>query len=508
MKLGKVYLIGAGPGDPKLITVRGREYLEEAQVVIYDYLAPKELLDFVASDAEVIFAGKKGKEDPLTQSAINRLIINRARRGKIVARLKGGDPFIFGRGGEEAEAMVNASIPFEVVPGVTAAIAVPAYAGIPLTHRGIASTVAFVTGHEDPSQGQSDVQWEKISQGVGTLVFFMGMKRLPQIVRNLLRFGRGPSTPVALIRWGTRLSQQTVQGTLKDIVSKARRMRLAPPVTIVVGEVVRLGKKLSWFESRPLFGRKILITRARDQVSEFSDLLHRNGAESVEFATIEVVPPRSYKALDQAIEGLQDYDWIMFTSVNGVIFFIKRLQASGRDIRALSGLKICAIGPRTAEEIQQYGVKIDLIPDEYLAEGVIKGMGRRKLKGKKILIPRAEVAREILPQELDRMGAQVDVVTAYRTVRPTKSVEPVKKLLQAGKISVITFTSSSTVRNFVEMFKKKELPRLLKRAKIACIGPITAETAKQFGIKTDVMPKDSTIPSFVDAICFYFQRSG
>lgn len=508
MKVGKVYLIGAGPGDPKLITVRGKEYLEKAQAVIYDYLAPEELLSFVASDAEVIFAGKKGNKKPLEQSAINRLIINRARRGKIVARLKGGDPFIFGRGGEEAEALVNAGIPFEVVPGVTAAVAVPAYAGIPLTHRGIASTVAFITAREESSKAGSDLYWEKLAMGGGTLVFFMGMKRLPRIIKSLLRFGRDPRTPIALIRWGTRLSQQTVQGTLKDILGKARRSKLTPPVTIVVGEVVRLGKKLSWFESRPLFGRKILITRARDQASEFSDLLHQNGAESVECATIEVVPPRSYKALDEAIKHLSDYHWIMFTSANGVIFFVNRLRQSGSDIRSLKGLKICAIGPRTAEEIQHYGVKVDLIPDEYQAEGVIKGMGRRDLKGKRILLPRAEVAREILPQELDQMGARVDVVTAYRTVRPSKGVEPVKKLLQAGKISVITFTSSSTVKNFVEMFNKRELPRLLKGAKVACIGPITAETAKQFGIKTDIMPKDSTIPSFVEAICHYFHRSG
>lgn len=506
MKPGKVYLIGAGPGDPKLITLRGLEYLERAQVVIYDYLAPEELLNFVSSDAELIFAGKRRGRHPFSQEAINRLIIEKARAGKIVARLKGGDPFIFGRGGEEAEALVQAGIPFEVVPGVTAAIAVPAYAGIPLTHRDLASTVAFVTGHEDPTKGDTSIDWEKIATGVGTLVFFMGMARLPSIVKNLVQYGRDAKTPVALIRWGTRLSQQTVQGTLTDIVEKAREANLKPPVTIVVGEVVRLRERLSWFETLPLFGRKILVTRAREQAGEFSDLLAQNGAEPIEFPTIEVVPPRSFRMLDRAIKQLSQYHWAIFTSANGVQFFLERLRAGGKDIRALKDLKICAIGPRTAEEIQRFGVIVDLVPEEYQAEGVISGMGRRSLKGKRILLPRAAVAREILPRELARLGARVDVVTAYRTVKPMKSVKPVKKLLQAHEISVITFTSSSTVRNFAEMFTKKELPGLLDKVTVACIGPITAETARYLGIKTDIMPKDSTIPAFVEAICEYFVK--
>jgi uroporphyrinogen III methyltransferase/synthase len=506
MKPGKVYLIGAGPGDPKLITLRGKEYLERAQVVIYDYLAPKELLDFVRPGTEVIFAGKSGGNCPMTQEGINRLIIEKALSGKIVARLKGGDPFIFGRGGEEAEALVQAGIPFEVVPGVTAAIAVPAYAGIPLTHRDLASTVAFVTGHEDPTKGDSFIDWETIATGIGTLVFFMGMARLPEIVKNLIQYGRDPKTPVALIRWGTRLTQKTVQGTLNDIVEKARVADLKPPVTIVVGEVVRLRDRLSWFETRPLFGRKILVTRARDQASEFSDLLAQNGAEPIEFPTIEVAPPKSFRALDQAIQKLSQYHWLIFTSVNGVQFFIERLRAVGKDIRALDGLKICAIGPRTAEEIRRFGIDVDLVPEEYQAEGVIAGMGRRGLKGKRILLPRAAVAREILPVELRRLGARVDVVTAYRTVKPTRSVAPLKKLLQAGEISVITFTSSSTVRNFAEMFGKRGLSKLLGDVKIACIGPITAETAKELGIKTDIMPEDSTIPAFVEAIGQHFEK--
>jgi uroporphyrinogen III methyltransferase / synthase len=507
MTTGKVYLIGAGPGDPKLITLRGKEYLERAEVVIYDYLAPKELLEVVRPGAEIIFAGKKGRRLPFTQDGINRLIIKKARAGKIVARLKGGDPFIFGRGGEEAEAFVQAGIPFEVVPGVTAAIAVPAYAGIPLTHRDIASAVAFITGHEDPRKGETSIDWAKITTSIGTLVFFMGMGRLPEIVTNLIKYGSDPKTPVAIIRWGTRLSQKTVQGTLSDIVTKAKEAGLKPPVMIVVGEVVQLNKRLGWFETRPLFGRKILVTRARDQASEFSDLLAQNGAEPVEFPTIEVVPPRSFRALDRAIEKLSQYHWVIFTSMNGVQFFLQRLKEDGKDIRALKDVKICAIGPRTAEEIQRFGVKVELVPDEYQAEGIIEKMDGRNLKKKRILLPRAEVAREILPDELRRSGARVDVVTAYRTVKPTKNVKPIKKLLQANEISVITFTSSSTVRNFAKMFAKKELPHLLNGVKVACIGPITAETARQLGIKTDILPKDSTIPAFVEAICQHFIES-
>ena len=506
MRVGKVYLIGAGPGDPKLITVRGKEYLERADVVIYDYLAPKELLDVVRPETEVIFAGKKGVSRPYTQEGINQLIIKRALKGKIVARLKGGDPFIFGRGGEEADALVQAKVPFEVVPGVTAAIAVPAYAGIPLTYRGLASTVAFVTGHEDPQKGDTGIDWEKITVGIGTLVFFMGMLRLPKIVRNLIKYGRDPKTPVALIRWGTRLSQQTIRGTLSDIVEKAQEADLKPPVTIVVGKVVELSKRLGWFETRPLFGRKILVTRAREQAGEFSDLLAQNGAEPIEFPTIEVVPPRSFRSLDNAIRKLSEYHWVIFTSVNGVRFFLERLDACGKDIRAMKDVKICAIGPRTAEEIQRLGIKIELVPDEYQAEGIIEKMNGRSLTGKKILLPRAAVAREILPDALRALGATVHVVTAYRTMKPVRSVKPIRKLLQAHEISAITFTSSSTVRNFVRMFNKRDLPRLLSGMKVACIGPITSETAQHLGIKTDILPKDSTIPAFVEAICRHFER--
>lgn len=500
---GRLYLIGAGPGDPGLLTIKGKSCIEQADVIIYDYLANEEFLRYAKPQAEVIFAGKKGGETHIDQAEINRILIEKARRGKTVVRLKGGDPFIFGRGGEEAAAAVAAGIPFEIVPGVTAAIGVPAYAGIPLTHRDIASAVTFVTGHEDPDKENRQVPWEKLS-GIGTLVFFMGLSNLPEIVRQLLRHGQTPQTPVAVTRWGTRPEQRTVVGVLENIVEKVRAEALKPPALIIVGEVVKLREQLNWFEGRPLFGKRILVTRARDQAVEFTDLLKFYGADPVEFPTIEVVPPETWEALDEAIRKIEEYDWLIFTSANGVLYFLERLNANGKDIRDLKGIKLCAIGPRTAQEIERLGVRVDLIPAEYVAESLIEQMGRQDLSGRRILIPRAAVARDVLPEALIRMGARVDVVTAYRTIRPTRDLEWVKNLLQGGQISVITFTSSSTVRNFVEMFGPDEARKFLNGVVVACIGPITAKTVEAYGMTVHVLPKDSTIPSLAQAIVEHF----
>ncbi|HEY5593716.1 MAG TPA: uroporphyrinogen-III C-methyltransferase [Nitrospiria bacterium] len=500
---GRIYLIGAGPGDPGLLTIKGKSCIEQADVILYDYLANEEFLRYAKPQAEVIFAGKKGGEAHIGQEEINRILIERARRGKMVVRLKGGDPFIFGRGGEEAAAVVAAGIPFEIVPGVTAAVGVPAYAGIPLTHRDVASAVTFVTGHEDPDKENRQVPWDKLS-GIGTLVFFMGLSNLPEIVRQLLRHGQTPQTPVAVTRWGTRPEQRTVVGTLKNIVEKVRAEALKPPALIIVGEVVKLRQQLNWFEGRPLFGKRILVTRARDQAVEFTDLLKLYGADPVEFPTIEVVPPESWEALDGAIRKIEEYDWLIFTSANGVLYFLERLKAGGKDIRALKGVKLCAIGPRTAQEIERMGVRVDLMPTEYIAEALIDQMGRQELSGRRVLIPRAAVARDVLPEALTRMGARVDVVAAYRTIRPTRDLEWVKNLLQGRQISVITFTSSSTVRNFVEMFGPDEVQKLLNGVVVACIGPITSKTVEEYGMTVHVLPKDSTIPSLAQAIVDHF----
>jgi len=397
-RLGKVYLVGAGPGDPGLLTIKGKECLEQADVVLYDYLANPALLRHAPDQAERIYVGRRGRGHYQDQAEINRLLIERAKAGQVVVRLKGGDPFVFGRGGEEAEAVAAAGVAFEIVPGVTAAVAVPAYAGIPVTHRTLASTVTFVTGHEDPSKQTTVMDWPKLAATSGTLVFMMGMKTLPMIVRRLMEEGRSPVTPVAAVRWGTRADQHTVIGTLQDIVVKAEQARLEPPTVIVVGEVVKLREQLNWFEKRPLFGKRIVLTRAREQAREFSQLLAAYGAEPIEAPTIQIVPPVSWQAIDQAIDRVGEYDWLIFTSVNGVTPFMDRLHRASKDSRALAHLRICAIGPRTAEEVARYGLTPDLVPSEFQAEGVLTVLAGRDLRGKKILIPRAEVAREILPE--------------------------------------------------------------------------------------------------------------
>jgi uroporphyrinogen III methyltransferase/synthase len=505
MKSGKVYLIGAGPGDPKLITLRGVECIQRADVVIYDYLANDQLLKHARMGAEIVYAGKRKGNQTISQKEINRLLISHATKGKVVARLKGGDPFIFGRGGEEALALAEAKIPFEVIPGVTSAVAVSAYAGIPLTHRDITATVVLATGHEDIDKKKSSVPWKHIAP-LGTLVFFMGMTNLSGIVTQLLRHGRNPKTPIALIRWGTKSNQETLVGTLKDIVVKAKSYDLKPPGLIIVGEVVRLREKLNWFESRPLFGKKILVTRSHEQASFFAELLIEKGAEPIECSTIEVLPPDDWAPLDRAIQNIKKYQWLIFTSVNGVRFFLERLKLLGHDLRILKGIKLCTIGPATAAELRRIGITPDFMPAEYIAEAIVKGLGPKRLKGTRILLPRAKVAREILPKELTRLGAKVDVVTVYQTVRPDNDLDRIGSLLRNGEIDVATFTSSSTVKNFVDMLGHKEVPSLLKKVAVACIGPITAKTAKVYGIQTEIMPKAYTIPALTEAIVYYFKN--
>lgn len=505
-KIGKVYLIGAGPGDPGLITVKGLECVKKADVIIYDYLANERLLDQRRQDAELIYVGKQGGKHTLPQDDINALIVQRANEGKIVARLKGGDPFIFGRGGEEAEDLVDNGIPFEIVPGVTAATAVPTYAGIPLTHREHTASVAFITGHEDPTKPESKVHWDKISTGIGTLVFFMGMKNLPSIVENLVTHGRNPETPVALIQWGTRTDQRVVTGVLSDIVEKVKEAKLGPPAIIVVGEVVKLRNKLNWYESKPLFGKRIVVTRSRDQASVFAEMLIDRGARTIEFPTIDVVPPTSWEELDAAIMTVESYAWIIFTSANAIRFFMERLRHLNKDLRMLKGVNICVVGPKTAEALESYGLKPDLIPSEFKAEGVIAALGGTKVRGHKFLIPRAKVARELIPDKLREQGAEVTVATAYENIRPAADLERVYKLFTEKKISSVTFTSSSTVHNFVEILGQKEYKTLMQGVTIACIGPVTAKTAQDYGMKTDIMPTDYTIPALVDAMVSFYKK--
>jgi uroporphyrinogen III methyltransferase/synthase len=504
---GKVYLVGAGPGDPGLLTLKGKECLELADVVLYDYLANPVLLQYAPAAAQRIYIGRRGRGQYQDQGEINRLLIERAKAGNVVVRLKGGDPFVFGRGGEEAEAVAAAGIDFEIVSGVTAAVAVPAYAGIPVTHRTLASTVTFVTGHEDPAKPATLLEWPKLADASGTLVFMMGMKNLPSIVGHLLSEGRPPETPVAAIRWGTKADQQTVVGTLDDIVLKTEAVHLEPPTVIVVGEVVRLRGQLNWFESKPLFGKRIVLTRAPEQAREFSQLLSSYGAEPVEVPTIQIVPPVSWQPIDDAMTRLGTYQWLIFTSVNGVRPFMDRLHVAGKDARALANLRLCAIGPRTAQELETAGLIPDVVPVEFQAEGVIAALTRVGVRGSRVLIPRAEVAREILPEQLRELGATVDVIPVYRTIAPAVDVASLTQQLHDGRVAAVTFTSSSTVRNFVDLFGGQDaVKRLLAHVAIACIGPITARTAQEYGLTVTIMPTENTVPALAEAIVRHFSE--
>ena len=504
MKTGKVYLVGAGPGDPRLISQRGLECLAQADVVIYDRLLDERLLDSVPLSAEKIYAGKKSGEHTSEQAEINQLLVDKAAEGKIVVRLKGGDPFVFGRGGEEAEALKDNQIPFEVVPGVSSAVAVPAYAGIPVTHRGLASSFAVITGHEDPGKDRSSIAWEKLATGVDTLVFLMGMGNLPEIVAKLLAHGRPADTPVAVIKDGTRAEQKTVVGSLTDIVARVKKHRLSSPAVIVVGEVVKLREKLGWFDNRPLFGKRILVTRARHQASALSRLLSELGAQPIELPAIDIKPTADTEELDQAILNLECYQGIVFTSVNGVEAFFRRLNSLNLDSRALKNLKIGAIGPATAQALATRGIIPDYLPEVYTTEGLIAGLSHGNITGQRFLLPRADIADKELTRGITQLGAEVHEVTTYRTVPAADTISQAQQMLLSGKIDVITFTSSSTVSNLVAVFKGE--PPAVNNAKVACIGPKTADTATRVGLKVDIVAREHTIPGLVDAITEYFRK--
>ncbi len=504
-KKGIVYLVGAGPGDPDLITVKGLRCIQTADVLIYDYLAAKAFLNRVQNNCECIYVGKKGGDHTLSQDGINDLIVEKAAAGKVVTRLKGGDPFIFGRGGEEAEVLVAAGIPFEIVPGVTSAIAAPAYAGIPLTHREFTSTLAFVTGHEDPTKETSGIDWPSLARGIGTLVFFMGVKNLPHIVDRLIRNGRAAETPVALVRWGTTPRHRTVTGTLQNIVARAQTAGMKAPAIIVVGKVVELRDTLQWFEKRPLLGKRIVITRARAQASDLVRKLTEMGADCLECPTIEVVAPDSWKPLDQSIDNIKQYDWLVFTSVNGVRYFFERLFKKGLDARVLGNMGTAAIGPATEQALLQYGITTDILPQTYQAESVVEAFSREKLKGRKVLLPRAKEARAVLPEELRRMGAHVDEVTAYRTVQATDNRNTLIEDLKNGKIDMVTFTSSSTAKNFKALLPDGD-QEWLNHVTVASIGPITAETAQSLGFVSTVVADTFTIDGLCNAILSFYAK--
>ncbi len=503
----KVYLVGAGPGDPGLLTLRGKACLQEADVVLYDHLANPALLDYVSPEAERIYVGRRGCGTYRPQDEINQLMLEKVREGKCVVRLKGGDPFVFGRGGEEAEWIVEHQVPFEVVPGVTSAVAVPAYAGIPVTHRTLASTVAFITGHEDPNKEETVLEWPRFAAADGTLVFLMGVKNLSMIVSRLIEEGKSVDTPVALVRWGTYAKQRTVVGTLRDIVDRAKAADMRPPTVVVVGEVVRLREQLNWFETQPLFGKRVLVTRAKTQASELSDLIRAQGGEPIECPTIDFVPPDDWAEVDEAIEQLATYQWLVLTSVNGVKAFMQRLWHHGHDARALAGLQICCIGPRTAEEVRRFGIDADLVPETFQAEGLIDVLKRAGVSGQRVLLARAAQAREVLPEELERSGAFVRVVKVYKTVVPVIERERVQQLFREHSIDIVTFASSSTVRNFSQLFDgAHDLKKRLNGTIIASIGPITAKTIRETGLDVHVMAAQNTIPALVQSLVDYIRQ--
>lgn len=501
---GIVYLIGAGPGDPDLITVRGTECLRMADVVVYDNLVAESIVSLARADAELIYVGKKRGYHTMSQGEINELLIEKAHKGFVVARLKGGDPFIFGRGGEEAMELAEAGVLFEIIPGITSAIAVPAYAGIPLTHREFSSTTCFITGHEDPTKQDSNINWASLAQSSGTLVFLMGIGNLGKITKKLIQNGMQSTTPAAVIGSGTTLRQITATGTLATIDDQAKQTGVAPPGVIVIGDVVQLRKHLKWFEVRPLFGRRILITRPEEQAGDFVRLLGAFGAECEVFPTIEIVPPESWESLDAAIGELSDYEWILFTSVNGVKYFFERLTEAGKDARSLSGIKIGVIGPKTKEALWARGITPDLIPDAYWSEGLGDKLKEYPLQGKKILLPRPKIAREDLANMLQGFGAVVDEVEAYLTQRPKYNKDRLQLFLNGG-IDLITFTSPSTVANFVEICRDNEIGEEMSHIPVACIGPVTAKAAAEHGLTVAVASEEYTVAGLAKAIVDYYE---
>jgi uroporphyrinogen III methyltransferase / synthase len=499
---GTVYLVGAGPGDPGLLTLRAAELIARADVLVYDALVSPAILER-AGAAERVYVGKRGGEHSRTQEQINGILVDLAAKHAVVVRLKGGDPFVFGRGGEEALTLVRAGVPFEVVPGVTAGIAAPAYAGIPVTQRGMAASVAFVTGHEDPTKSDTDVDWAHLARGVGTVVFYMGVGKMAENFARLVEHGRAEDTPAAAIEWGTYPRQRTVTGTLRTLPEIARAAAIGAPSLIVVGEVVSLRDELAWWDRRPLSGRRIVVTRARAQASEFAAALQALGAEVVQFPTIRIAPPADPEPLRRAVAEAGSFDWIVFTSGNGVERFWYEMGEQGCDARHLGGVRVCAIGPATAAELARRGITPDLVPEEFVAESAVRALLQAGVENKRFLLPRAEAARSVLPEELRAHGAEVVDVAAYATVQDGSDAERVAGLIAGGSVDLVTFTAGSTVRSFVDL-----LGADVGNAKVASIGPVTSGVARELGVRVDVEAAEYTLPGLLAAIRDFYARGG
>ncbi len=510
MKTGCVYLIGAGPGDPTLISVRGQQCLSAADVVVYDHRVHHRQLRAIRPDAERIDVGTAAPQ-PLEHDAIGYLLVEKAREGKTVVRLKWGDPFLFDSGGREAAFLRGQGVPFEVVPGIPHAVGGSGCAGIPLTYPGAGDVLVLIRGHEGQTESTPDVNWAHVAALGGTVVSHAGGRQLETIIDSLLAHGRAASEPAALVIHGTTPRQRTIRGSLGELQHVVRDAQRRGPAVLVVGPVVRFRERLQWFEKRPLFGRRVLVTRAREQAAELVDRLAELGAEPVEAPTIRIVPPDDHGPLDAACAAVDSFDWIVLTSVNGVEAFMRRLLAGPRDVRSLSGVRLCAIGPATAARLQRYGLKVDLMPDEHRAEAVFDALREvDDLAGRRVLLPRADLARETLARALHEAGADVTEATAYRTVPaagdPGGGPDPYKLLLDQ-QLDVVTFTSASTVRNFVRILGKGPAADLLGTTCVASIGPVTAAAATELGIATQIMPPTYTIPALVDAIAEHFAET-
>jgi uroporphyrinogen III methyltransferase / synthase len=504
-----VYLIGAGPGDPGLITVRGRECLEAADVVLYDHLVPARLLRYARADAEKIDVGVASPQTA-EQDAICYLLVEKAREGRVVARLKWGDPFVFDRGGSEALFLHEQGVTFDVVPGVPAGIAVPTYAGVPITYPGAGDTLTFIRGHEDEGRTRASVDWKSLANLDGTIVCYAGPQQLPDMLAALLANGRSPDDDAAIVYDGTLPTQQTHAGSLQEIAALVERSTERRPAVLVVGRVAALREHLRWFDARPLFGRRILVTRPKEQARELVERLEAMGAEAIEAPMIRVEPPDDYGPLDEALAHIAEFDWVIFTSANAVDAFVDRLLAGPDDLRALKGVKLCVVGPATGDRLTKYGLKIDFTPAEYRAEAVVRALTEfTDVSGRKILLPHADIGREVLADELRRRGAEITEVVAYRTVGTDadREGEPdIYRMLLERRIDVVTFTSASAVRHFVRIVGAEPAADLLAATAVAAIGPVTADAAALHNIRPTIVPQSYTIPALVDAIVRHFSQ--
>lgn len=505
---GKVWLVGAGPGDPGLITVKGRAALERAEVVVYDRYVPDDFLEYVAEGAEVIYAGQQTGLREMTEDEIDALLVHKAREGKRVVRLIGGDPFVFGRGGEEAATLHAAGVPFEIVNGVTSSVATPAYAGIPLTYRDLAASFAVISGDEDPTRADSPVRWQQLATATDTLVLVEAAGNLPAVTAALIRYGRAPETPVAVVSWGTHARQETVVGTLATIATLVARAGVRSPAVTIVGEVVRLRDRLRWYDDRPLFGKRVLLARSRLQASVLRRLLQEEGADVVELPALEVVETTSPEIIGRVVGALADgqYSWVLLTSSAAVDLLFRHLTEQGRDARAFGSTRVCAIGPGTAEALARHGLRADLNPEEAVDDGVLMQMAGRGVGRRRVLVPRAEYARPDLVAALRKLGVEVEEVGLYVSAVPRLPSRESLGLLRRGEIDILAFPTVSSVENVAKMLGEDR--ECLRDTTIACLSPMIARTARERGLRVDVLSEDASIPGLVAALRAHFAVAG